>query len=342
MTEETSQNNNSSKTINKIPVNKKLGSGLSALLGERKGNLNNSFLSQQDSKNLSSNPIENIPVAKIIAGFYQPRKNFNEEEIIDLANSIKEHGILQPLILRRVEDGKHYEIIAGERRFRASKLLSLEYVPSIVKKINNHQALELAIIENVQRSDLSPIEEAEGYKQLLEEFSYTQEHLSKKIGKSRAYITNTMRLLNLPQIARELLDKKLISTSHARALLAAESPDELANKIVANKMSVQDVENEVRDQKIIAKNKINNDAIVNASGDKPAFIYTTEGTKFISSQYLEQISKDIADLTECEVKINYNNNKQKGKIVIDFDDIFHIKNLISKINHLYQQQNEEQ
>ena len=208
---------------------KKLGRGLSALLGESK----NKKFEETENQNIKKGDIvEMISTNKIIAGIYQPRKNFNHEELEELANSIKENGLIQPIILRKADEKDHYEIIAGERRFRASKIAGLSQIPSIVRKINNHEALELAIIENIQRSDLSVIEEANSYKQLIEEFSYNQEQVAKRVGKSRSHITNLLRLLTLPQMTRELLDKKLISMGHAKVIINSNNPEKLSKKIV--------------------------------------------------------------------------------------------------------------
>ena len=170
---------------------KKLGRGLSALLGESKVKSPLFNPENQDA-------VEKINLKKIRAGVYQPRHNFEETELQDLANSIKEHGVIQPIILRKTDED-FYEIIAGERRFRAAKIANLTEIPAIVRKFSDNDALEIAIIENVQRSDLSPTEEARGYQRLIKEFSYTQEIVAKKVGKSRAHIANLLRLLTLPE-----------------------------------------------------------------------------------------------------------------------------------------------
>jgi len=306
---------------------KKLGSGLSVLIGER-----NKSNATYGSKN--NERIEDIALNNIIPGIYQPRKSFNQEELQDLANSIKENGLMQPIILRKAENDQMFEIIAGERRFRACKMLGLNSIAAIVKKINNHQALELAIIENVQRSDLSLIEEAAGYRQLIDEFSYTQEELSKKIGKSRSHITNILRLLSLPEIAKELLNKKAISMGHARAILTSKNQEELVKKIIDNSMTVREVENEVRNEKIITQHKKLSTQSDNENSYNLALLQTEKQIKFISNQYLSELSQQLSILTDCNIKINYNNSSHKGKIELLFEDISQIQNLIYKLrNH---------
>lgn len=295
---------------------KKLGRGLSALLGESKSKKTDNI---QNENAKSGEMVESISVNKIIAGIYQPRKNFNHDEIDELANSIRENGLIQPIILRKADDENHYEIIAGERRFRAAKIAGFTKIPSIVKKLNNHEALELAIIENVQRSDLSLIEEAVGYKQLIEEFSYTQDQISKRIGKSRSHVTNLLRLLTLPQIVRELLDKKLISMGHARAIVNSNDPETLAKRAVDESLTVRNVEDLVRDEKI---EKVKNNTLL---------VRTESKIRFVNSQELTKIEAELAEILKTEVKISYNSFKNNGKITIKFSELEEIQQLIENI-----------
>lgn len=297
---------------------KKLGRGLSALLGDSKLKKDN-LPENQGEKNL----VEQISLGKIIAGIYQPRKTFNQEELEELSNSIKENGLIQPIVVRRSDDENHYEIIAGERRFRAAKLAGFTKISAIVKKINNHEALELAIIENVQRSDLSLIEEALGYKQLIEEFSYTQDQVAKRVGKSRSHITNLLRLLTLPQIVRELLDKKLISMGHARALINSKDPEKLAQQVVNDSLNVRDVENLVRDEKV---EKANED--LNLATAK-----TEQKTKFVNSKFVNDLENELSEALKMEAKISYNSFKNNGKITIKFSEIEELQQLIATIKN---------
>ncbi|MBU6339416.1 MAG: ParB/RepB/Spo0J family partition protein [Rickettsiales bacterium] len=297
---------------------KKLGRGLSALLGESKSKKTEIV---QNPNVKAGDVVEMIAINKIIAGIYQPRKNFNHDEIDELANSIKENGLIQPIILRKADEKDHYEIIAGERRFRASKIAGLAKIPSIIRKINNHEALELAIIENVQRSDLSVIEEATGYKQLIEEFSYSQEQVAKRVGKSRSHITNLLRLLTLPQMTRELLDKKLISMGHAKVIINSNDPEKLSQKIVDESLSVRNVEDLVRDEKV---EKIKNNTLL---------VRTESKIKFVNTAQLTKIENELSELLKMEAKISYNSLKNKGKITIKFSEIEEIQQLIENIKN---------
>lgn len=299
---------------------RKLGRGLSALLGESKSKKETiSF------NNENASLIESIDLTKIVAGVYQPRKHFDEQEINELADSIREHGVIQPIILRKSDTDESYEIIAGERRFRASKIAGLKKIPAIVKKINNHEALEFAIIENVQRSDLSLIEEAQGYKQLLEEFSYTQEEIAKKLGKSRSHVTNILRLLTLPQIVRELLNQKLISMGHARAIINSNNPERLAQKIVDYSLTVRHVEEIVRIEKGEKEEKISK----NKNILKPVSISISSSV--IAHPYLSKIEnykpgKSKADSKKV-VKLSSNENalgasKAAVEAYRDYKEIF--------------------
>lgn len=296
--------------------NKKLGRGLSALLGESKG-------SNQLPVNKNQETVSDIELTRIIAGIYQPRQNFNDTEIEELADSIREKGVIQPIILRKIDDENNYEIIAGERRFRACQLLGLKTIPAIVKKLNNHEALELALIENIQRSDLSPIEEALGYKKLINEFSYTQDQISKKLGKSRSHIANLLRLLSLPERVQNMLNMKQISMGHARAIINSQNPEELAERIIADSLNVRNVEDLIRDEKV---RKI----------EKFSSLVKQETTKFVNSDYLNKLEKDLSNLTEMEAKIFYNSFKESGKITIKFEGIEALQELLKKL-----QQNQE-
>lgn len=288
---------------------KKLGRGLSALLGESKIKSPLFSFENQDA-------VEKISLKKIRAGIYQPRQNFEETELQDLADSIKEHGVIQPIILRKTDED-FYEIIAGERRFRASKIANLTEIPAIVRKFSDNDALEIAIIENVQRSDLSPTEEARGYQRLIKEFSYTQEIVAKKVGKSRAHIANLLRLLTLPEKVREYLDSKQISMGHARAIINSINPEELAKKIIAKGLNVRDAEEIVRDEKIEKAKRT------------PVLIRTESRIKFINSEHLVALENQISELCGMECKISYNGFKGVGKIIMKFDEIEKISQLIT-------------
>lgn len=302
-----------------IKQDQKLGRGLSALLGDSKSKSNSmqSAAEQVQSKNSAS--IEEVPISKIIAGVYQPRRSFHQDELEELAQSIREHGIIQPVILRKSDEEGYYEIVAGERRYRAAKIAGLTKLPSIIKKINNHEALELAIIENVQRADLSLIEESYGYKQLMDEFSYSQEQIAQKTGKSRSHIANILRLLTLPKSVHALLEKKLISMGHARAIINSKDPEALAKKIVESALTVREAEDVARDERV---EKLKN---------TPVMVRTESKIKFINSGHLADLENQLSTLLDTKVKINYNQFKSSGKITIDFAELDKIYYLVKKL-----------
>ena len=220
-------------------IKKGLGRGLSSLIGE----------SKVESKTNS------LRLTDIFPNKYQPRKNFDEESLDDLVNSIKERGVIQPIIVRKSNsDNSKYEIIAGERRWIASQKAGLHEIPVVVTNVDDLKSLEFAIVENVQRHDLNPLEEAQGYKRLIDEFSYDQEKVSRFIGKSRSYISNSLRLLNLPKEVLNYVEQKKITAGHAKILVGLENALFLANKFIEKKLSVRQAENLV---KIFKKSKNN-------------------------------------------------------------------------------------
>lgn len=226
---------------------KSLGRGLGALLGDDNLDLTevdelNSFAPIPSASNL-------VDIDLVKPGKFQPRTEFDQEALQSLAESIKEKGVLQPLLVRRDKDGISFEIIAGERRWRASKLAGLDKVPVIEKDFSDKEVLEVALVENLLRENLSAIEEAEGLQRLIDEFSHTQEALSQIIGKSRSHIANTLRLLNLPESVQTLVKENKLSAGHARALVGLENAEALAKQIVAKDLSVRQVEDLVAKQK---------------------------------------------------------------------------------------------
>lgn len=216
-----------------------LGKGLSVLMGEEE----EVFRSISSGGEDDGEKILYVDVKFLEPSPYQPRTVFNDDSLIELIESIKEKGVLQPLLVRKnPRDFKKYEIIAGERRFRASMKAGLKEVPVIVKDFDDKSTLEVALIENLQREDLNPLEEARGYLRLLEEFRYTQEALAKVVGKSRSYVANMMRLLDLSDNVKTLLENKELTVGHARALLNSRNPDELAWKVIDGGLNVRQTE----------------------------------------------------------------------------------------------------
>lgn len=224
---------------------RRLGRGLAALIGE----MDQPMPTGNAPANV--NPDRMVPIENITRNPRNPRRYFDESELQDLASSIRQHGIVQPVVTRTLPDGQ-FEIIAGERRWRAAQLAGLVEVPVIVRNVDDRTALEIAIVENVQRSDLNPLEEALGYEQLIAEHGYTQNDLGDIIGKSRSHVANSLRLLKLPPPVRDMLSSGTLSAGHARALIPTSDPIALAKAVIAKGMSVRDTErlaqNNIRSQ----------------------------------------------------------------------------------------------
>lgn len=212
----------------------KLGRGLSALLGEER----------EDYSSLDSiRQTKTVPIGQLVANPLQPRRSFDEDELQALADSIEVHGVLQPILVRRDPGNSNgFEIVAGERRWRAAQRAHLHDVPVVIKELTDSNALEIALVENIQRQDLNAIEEAQGYQQLIDGFQHRQEDLGKLVGKSRSHIANTLRLLNLPSDVKNLVVEGRLTAGHARALLTTKRPSELAQEVVAKGLNVRQTE----------------------------------------------------------------------------------------------------
>lgn len=272
---------------------------------------------KEEKKNKSEELTEKestLPINKIEPNPDQPRNQFDEDSLQELADSIKQFGILQPILVNK--KGEFYEIIAGERRWRAAKLAGLEKVPVVIRDFKANEAVEIALIENIQREDLSPIEEAMAYKRLMEEFQLKQDQVAAKVSKSRAAITNSLRLLKLDLRVQKMLEEEMISTGHARALLAIENGDqqyEIAMKVFDEKLSVRDIEKLVKDLKKVKTKK-------SEEKDVHDFIYAD----------LEESMKQIFGS-----KVNIKNRKNnKGKIEIEYysrDELERIVDMIKSI-----------
>lgn len=278
-----------------------LGKGLAALIG-----------STNEAREYGSNSNSDmLPLYQIIPGKHQPRTTFIKEELEALAQSIKEKGVLQPIIVRPSSaDGHKYEIVAGERRWRAAKLSGLDQIPAIIKKFTEAEALEVGLLENIQRQDLNPIEEAEGYKKLAEEFSHTQESLSKILGKSRSHIANTMRLLTLSPKIKDYIKEGKLSAGHGRALLSSSNPDQLAEQIINQNLSVREVEGQ-------AKGRISRKA------DNQAYTQGDPELSILKNHLFELIGKKV----ELQMK------GRGGNIIIPFKDPSDLDLIIQKLNN---------
>ena len=277
-------------------IKKGLGRGLSSLIGETK---------VESKKN-------QLSVSDIVPNKYQPRKNFDENSLEDLTNSIKERGMLQPIIVRQSNsNNSKFEIIAGERRWLAAQKAGLHEVPVVITEADDLKSLEFAIVENVQRSDLNPLEEAQGYKRLIDEFNYDQEKVSKFIGKSRSHITNCLRLLTLPEEVIKLIENKKITAGHAKILVGLDNATFVANKIIEKKFSVRQSENFVK----IFKNKKN---------------------RFTPSKdvNIRNLERDISEKIGLNVIIK-NNKTNKGSITFSYKEIDQLNKIIEIIKSNY-------
>ena len=276
-------------------IKKGLGRGLSSLIGETK-------VEQATNK---------LSISDLYPNKFQPRKIFDEDSLKDLEKSIKERGIIQPIIVRKSNEQSKYEIIAGERRWLAAQKAGLHEVPVVVTEADDLKSLEFAIVENVQRNDLNPLEEAQGYQRLIKDFSYDQEKVSKFIGKSRSYITNCLRILTLPSDVLNLIETKKLSTGHAKILVGLQNASFVAQKIIEKKLSVRQSENFVK----IFKKK------------KGFYIKTNDPN-------IQNLEKSISDRIGLNVSIK-NSKKNKGTITFMYHDIEQLNKIIEIIKSNY-------
>lgn len=226
---------------------RRLGRGLAALIGDDVA---------EDTVVADVRTLKHVPIEMISANPLNPRKHFAEDDLEALAKSLREKGLLQPIVVRPKAGGTGYEIVAGERRWRAAQRASIHDVPVLIRELDDRETLEIALIENVQRADLNPLEEARAYKQLIDQYSYTQQQLADSIGKSRSHIANTLRLQTLPESVLMHIETGTLSAGHARTLVAADSPQELAEKIIALGMTVRQAEDLTRNTSPKAKRSI--------------------------------------------------------------------------------------
>lgn len=279
---------------------KGLGRGLSALMGDDSEDY--AALDQVKSQ-------KDLPIEYLIPSPFQPRHRFDENDLRDLVASVREHGILQPILVRRHGDTPdRYEILAGERRWRAAQQAKLTKVPVVIKDFNDEEALEVALIENVQREDLTPIEEAQGYQRLIDEFDHTQEQVSKLIGRSRSHIANTLRLLNLPIEVREMLHTGLLTAGHGRALLNDPNPVAAAKQIVANGLNVRAAEARASKKKNPPK----------------------RATKDADTLALE---RDLSTALGLHVSVDFKGEKKGGSLRIDYKTLEQLDDLCQRLLH---------
>lgn len=273
-----------------------LGKGLASLLGPEEDTIN---------ENQTYIDADLITISR-----YQPRRYFDENELNDLATSIREVGILQPLVVRKKDDGS-FELIAGERRLRASQLAGLTQVPITIKDFDDQKAFEATLIENIQRSDLNPIEEAKGYQMFIDEFGYVQEDLSRLIGKSRSHIANSLRLLKLPESIQKYVEDGMISAGHARAILASTDPENIAQQIIDRKLNVRQAEALTRKK-----------------------TFTTarpRGTSHVDED-LASLEQQLSGILKFPVKIQIAGHR--GRMEVFFESLEELDSLISRISRL--------
>ncbi len=279
-----------------------LGKGLGALLGD-------AALQTQEAGPLS------LPISQVEPGLKQPRKRFDDEALADLADSIRQHGVIQPLTVRRLSSG-YYQIIAGERRWRAAKLAGLSEVPAVIIEADDRKVMELGLIENLQREDLNPMEEAGGYRVLMEEYGLTQEEVAQQVGKSRPAVANALRLLSLPPSLHPLLEDGQLSAGHARAILSVPSPqlqEKLADKVVAEGLSVRQTE-------ALAKRLAAGEATPPPRPEGPDLsIYLKEAERTLGARFGR--------------KVSIVSGKRKGRIELEYygpDDLTALLDLLEK------------
>jgi len=276
---------------------KALGKGLDALIN--------------DESEMKESEIAEIDIEKIVPNRDQPRKSFDKQEIQELAESIRENGIIQPIILRAKDEV--YEIVVGERRFRAAKEAGLKKVPAIIKDYSESRLLEIALIENIQRKDLNPLEEALAYKTIIDRDTITQEELSKRVGRSRSYIANMIRLLELPDEIKNFVSRGTITVGHAKAIMALNEKEkkvEIAKKVAEEGLSVREAEDLVREVNASQNDFVN---VPRGTANDSKEMVTAQGEKSI---YIKELEEKLISTLGTRVKIRY--SKGKGAIIINF------------------------
>ena len=287
-----------------------LGRGLSALMADVTTEAEGLTPSEPRRPDLK------IPIEKLQANPDQPRRTFSQEQLDELAASIKEKGIIQPLIVRSIAGGR-YEIVAGERRWRAAQMAQLHDIPVIVREFDDTEVLEVAIIENIQRADLNAVEEAAGYRQLMDRFGHTQEKMAEALGKSRSHIANLLRLLSLPMDVQALVIEGKLSAGHARALITAEDPSDLAKKVVRDGLSVRATE-------ALVKKQQQSDAERSAPKSR-----NLNADKDADTRALE---KDLSAILAMKVSINHKAGSETGQVILTYENLDQLDDLCAKLS----------
>jgi ParB family chromosome partitioning protein len=285
-----------------------LGRGLSALMADV------DLGAEADRGAPAASADRMIPVDQIFANPDQPRKDFDKDDLADLAASIAEKGVIQPLILRENPNGQGYEIVAGERRWRAAQMARVHEVPAVLRSLNDTEVLEIAIIENIQRADLNPVEEAMGFRQLQDKFGHTQEQLSKALGKSRSHIANLMRLLSLPSEVLGWLREGKLSAGHARALITSDDATALAREVIKKGLSVRETER-------LAK-----------AGGAPARKSSGSKSEPYKSPDVRELQDDLSAATGMRVSIDHKDGGTKGTMTIAYKNFAELDELCRKLS----------
>lgn len=279
----------------------RLGRGLSALLGDE----------VPSRENKKSEHLFKVPISKINVNNFQPRQHFDEASLQQLTQSIRLHGIIQPLVLRPAKERDCYLLIAGERRWRAAQRAGLHEVPAVIMEADDLKSLEIAILENTQREDLNPIEQALGYKRLMDDFNYSYEALAQRMGKSRPYIINTVRLLQLPKTVQNYVEQGNLSQSHARTMVGYPDAKKLAQEVMEKGLSVRDVEKIVQKQKTPIERNVTSEAK-------------------ISNPDIEQLAQELSNMWGMTIEI-HEQNSQNGKLVVKYRNLEQLDLLIQRL-----------
>jgi len=289
------------------PHGRALGRGLSALLGDEA--VQNPQIIPADQRGQS------LPVEFLAPSPFQPRRIFNQDNITELAASVRERGVLQPILVRpNPTRPNHYEIVAGERRWRAAQAAQLHEVPVIIRELSDEGLLEIALVENIQRADLNPLEEASGYLRLIDEFDHTQESLAKVVGKSRSHVANALRLLTLPETVQRLVDQGQLSAGHARALIGADDPTGLAAKIVKSGLNVRQTEALVKREKSPRK--------------------SAQSTVPRNDPDTMALERTVSDLLGLKVNIEFRGENVGGKVVVHYGNLDQLDEIIRRLGQM--------
>ena len=283
---------------------KRLGRGLAALIGD------DVAVDVDDAAGAEQKGLRTVAVADLLPSPFNPRQNFDEAELQELAGSIREKGLLQPILVRPAEQPGRYEIVAGERRWRAAQMAGVHEVPVIVRELSEREALEVALIENVQRADLNALEEAQGYRRLIDQFGYTQQQLAEIIGKSRSHVANTLRLLNLPEEVQAMIRDGELSAGHARTLVTVDDPASLAKKIAKLGLSVREAERLSQEE---GKAK-------SAAGKKPA----EEGPD------VKALEKELEEILGMAVRIQ-RKGKKGGRLSVEWRSLEQLEDICRRL-----------